>query len=60
MILTINHVKQAKMCTKGARLFFKKYNLDWADFIKNGIDEKELGHIDDAMKDKVIGVAYVE
>lgn len=58
MIITINHVKQSMMCTKGARAFCSRHGLDWGNFLKNGIDEIKLIELDDAMAVKVVREAH--
>jgi hypothetical protein len=57
MIVTVSHVRQAKYCMVGARRFFKRHNLDWSDFLRNGIEEDVLKQTGDAMALKVIEVA---
>lgn len=54
MIITINHIKQTTMCTRGARVFFNRHNLDWSDFLKNGINEEAILATNDAMARKVV------
>lgn len=44
-------------CTKGLRLFAQKHNLDWSDFIKNGIDSSKIAELDDALAQAVIAEA---
>lgn len=55
--VTIRDVRKAKMCTRGSRDFFKRHNLDWVSFLKNGIDAVELEATGDAMALKVVEVA---
>jgi hypothetical protein len=31
------HIRAAKVCMGGSRQFFVKHNLDWNDFLDNGI-----------------------
>lgn len=57
MIITIQDLRKAKMCNKGVRQFAKLHGLDWNNFIKNGIDEKEVAHIENAMAQRVIEAA---
>lgn len=57
MKITMRDVRAAKMCSKGARKFFARHNLDWHDFLRNGIDVEILEQIDDAMCQRVIEVA---
>ena len=35
-------------CSSGLRIYFKQNNLDWMDFLHNGIDADILDKIDDA------------
>lgn len=42
MMITIDHVKAQGYCSKGARAFFKEYNLNWQDFLSNGIEANTL------------------
>lgn len=57
MIVTMRDVRAASMCSKGARRFFERHDLDWARFLREGIEHEELEAIDDAMCRKVIEVA---
>jgi hypothetical protein len=54
MKVTMRDVRACKMCAKGARAFFKKHNLDWHDFLRNGIDCDVLEGLNDAMASKVV------
>ena len=56
-IVRMIHVRQAKMCSSGAREFFLRHNLDWSDFLENGIDEKTLVETGDEMAMQVIRIA---
>ncbi len=63
MKITLEHAttlvegKKAPFCRKGIRLFFEKYNLDYDEFRKNGIEESELLKTNDSMAKQVVGVA---
>lgn len=57
MNITMTHVRKAKMCSKGARAFFKKHNLDWATFLKDGLPIEDIEGTGDAMALKVVEVA---
>lgn len=57
MMITMKHIRQSKMCSKGTRKFFCRHGLDWQSFIRNGIDESELLKTNDAMALKVVEVA---
>jgi hypothetical protein len=42
VIVNINDVRAAKMCSRGGRDFFSRHGLDWDDFLKNGILSSKL------------------
>ncbi len=47
MIIRHDDVKNAGYCSSGLRTYFKQNNLDWMDFLRNGIDADILATIDD-------------
>jgi len=57
MIVTMRHVRAAGMCSEGAREFCKRYEINWLDFLKNGIEAERLRHIDNALLQQVLKVA---
>lgn len=57
MIIYMQDVRNANMCAKGARSFFINHNLDFQDFLKNGIDSKLLLATNDTMALQVVEVA---
>lgn len=42
-------VQNLRYCSRGSRLWFKLHNLDWADFVTNGLPEEILINTGDAM-----------
>lgn len=60
VIVKMIHVRKAGMCSSGARLFFRKHNLDWSLFLKNGISETELIKTGDSLALRVVEVARGE
>lgn len=57
MKITMQHVRKSKMCANGAREFAKRNNIDFQDFLKNGIDSEKLKSTNDTMALKVIEIA---
>lgn len=57
MIVTMRHVRQAKMCSRGARAFFDRHGLDWLEFLRSGVAAEKLIATGDAMALKVVEVA---
>lgn len=56
-IVRMVHIRQAKMCSSGAREFFLRHGLDWQDFLKNGINAETLRATGDALALIVVKVA---
>lgn len=54
MIVTHADMRAVGYCNRGGRDFFASHGLDWADFVRNGIDSDVLRALNDAMADKVI------
>lgn len=57
MKIKMEHIRQARMCSRGARDFFIRHNLDWNTFLREGIDEELLIATGDAMALQVVEVA---
>jgi len=46
-----------KFCNKGGRAFAERHGLDWAEFLKNGLDESMFLATGDAMALKAVAAA---
>lgn len=57
MRITMRDVRAAKMCSRGARVFCARNGLDWAEFIKHGLDAKVIEATGDAMAKQLVEVA---
>lgn len=57
IMVTMQHVRQAKMCSRGARSFFEQHSLDWQAFLNEGIDAAKLEATGDFMALEVVKVA---
>ena len=57
LIVRSQHILAAGGCSQGGRDWFAAQNLDWTDFVLNGIDADILLAIDDVMAHKVVEVA---
>lgn len=60
MIIWISDCKKVFYCSRGIRLFAVKYDMDYADFIKNGIDSEKLLRLtsNDSMAVKIVEHAH--
>lgn len=54
MIIRLVDCREVFFCSRGIRLFFTKYGLDYTDFIKNGIDADKLLSLNDSMANQVV------
>lgn len=57
VLVKMVHIRQAKMCSRGARVFFGRHDLNWGAFLKEGIPAERLEATGDAMAIRVAGVA---
>lgn len=57
VIITMRHVRAAKMCSRGGREFARRHGLDWERFLREGIPAEQLEATGDAMALKLVEVA---
>jgi hypothetical protein len=55
--VTMRHIRAAKLCRRGTKAFFERHDLDWIDFLKNGIEAEKLAATGDAMALRVVEIA---
>lgn len=48
------HMRELGYCNRGARDFFGRHGLSWADFLANGIEASRLVATGDGMALKVV------
>ncbi len=58
MKITHANTRGCKYCSRGTRAFFNKYKLDYAEYLKNGIDEEILLKTGDSMAKRVVEYAH--
>jgi hypothetical protein len=56
-MVKMSHIREAKMCSRGARAFFERHGLDWQAFLKEGIAADKLKQTGDFMALEVVKVA---
>ena len=56
-IITHRHCRELGYCNRGLRDWFDREGLDWAGFLKHGIDADALRLFDNAMAERVIAHA---
>ena len=57
LVVTMRDVRAARMCSKGAREFFSRHNMDWNKFLREGLPASEFERTGDAMALQVVEVA---
>lgn len=58
MKVHMDDIRAARICSGGARTFFKDHGWDWGDFLSNGIDEELLLETGDIFAKKAVEVAH--
>ena len=58
--VTMRHIRQCKMCSRGARAFFERHGLDWPEFLRSGVPVEALEQTGDAMALQVAAAAREE
>lgn len=57
---TMRHVRECKMCSRGARAWFDRHGLDWSEFLRSGLPVEALEQTGDAMALQVAAAARKE
>lgn len=57
IIVIQKDMRALQYCSRGVRDFFKRHDLDYSDFLKNGIPAEKLLETGDAMAQAVVEVA---
>lgn len=56
----VRHIRQANLCAPGTREWFKRHDLDYTDFLKNGIDAEKVLQLNDHFGNQVVAKAREE
>lgn len=57
VIVKMKHIRQAKVCSSGARGFFERHGLDWNKFLTEGLPEEVFVETGDANALRVVEAA---
>lgn len=57
VIVKMEDIRAARMCSRGTRAFFARHGLDWQSFLKAGLPAEALEATGDAMALQVVEVA---
>jgi hypothetical protein len=58
--VTMKHIRQCRMCSRGARAFFERHGLNWSEFLRAGVPAEDLEQTGDAMALQVAAAARTE
>ena len=56
MIITVTDCRRAGHCATGIKQWFDSHDLDFRDFLKNGIEEEKFLATGDAMAVRVVAL----
>lgn len=56
----MRHVRQAKLCSRGSRVWCEAHGVDWNDFLLNGVPSATLEAIGDPIIMRVVNAAKSE
>lgn len=57
VIVKMRDIRACRMCSGGTRDFFKRHNMDWNLFLKEGLPEEQFIATGDAMAMQVVEAA---
>lgn len=60
IVVRMSHVRQAKLCSRGARAWAAEHQLDFQNFLAEGLPVEELEATGDAFALKACAVAREE
>lgn len=60
ILVRVAHIRQANLCTGGARTWFERHGLSWRDFINDGIPVESLEATGDPLAFRVTAEARGE
>lgn len=56
----MRHIRVARLCSDGARTWWRHHGFDWSDFLENGIDAQTLLDTGDPLAADVVKIARQE
>lgn len=58
MIVTVKHLRKAKYCIPGTKMFFDRHGLNWRKFCREGLPEEEFIETGDKMALNLVEIAH--
>lgn len=59
-IVTVEHLRKARMCSRGARMWFPRHGMDYMKFLKEGYPASAFEATGDALGIQLAAVAREE
>jgi hypothetical protein len=56
----VRHIRQAGFCASGARDWFRRHDLDYPAFLRDGVDAEVLEKLGDHFGNQVVALARAE
>ena len=60
VIVHVRHIREAKLCSRGARMWFTRHGLDFNKFLTEGIPASQVDSLGDALGKQVAQIARDE
>jgi hypothetical protein len=60
VLVTIEHVRKARLCARGARTWFTKHDLDYMKFVQHGYPASVIEATGDAFGARVVAIARAD
>lgn len=54
------HIRSARLCMRGARRWFESRQMNWNDFLTNGISADLIRELDDPISNRALAEAEKE
>lgn len=60
VIVTVAHLRKARLCARGARAWCVRHNLDYMHFVQHGYPASVIEAVGDALGNQVAAIARLE
>lgn len=60
IMVKVHHIREAQLCTRGGRAWFRKYGISWDEFLTTGVSVERIVATGDAFGERVADIARKE
>jgi hypothetical protein len=57
IMVRVQHIREAHLCTNGARAWFRKYDISWQELLDSGVSVERIVATGDALGLRVADIA---